>query len=96
MFFKKVPVIPEGLNGSFCWFLKHVKFLVKARQSGLPESSRYRKQSKILSILDIFGKKQWLWNQNRNYSIASKQSVSKPSFFSKIMHFCWKFFSGPD
>ena len=50
MFLRRFRSFLGGPNGSFCWFLKHVKFLVKTRQSGLPELHRYRKRLKILSI----------------------------------------------
>ena len=51
LFLKKV-----GTDGNFCrlykGFLKHVRFLVVTRQSGFPELSPYRKQSKMQSILE--------------------------------------------
>ena len=45
-----------GTDGNFCrlyeGFLKHVRFLVVTKQSGFPELSPYRKQSKMQSILE--------------------------------------------
>ena len=72
-------------NDSFCRFLKHVRFLVKTRQSGLPEFRYNRKQWNMQSEKN----KQWIWNQNRNrkHSIVLKQSISKPdTYYIQAQH----------